>query len=180
LGTDRGPDLTTSSEDVVYCARHPKVETALRCGRCDTPICPKCLVQSPVGARCPTCANVRRIPTVDVKPLFLMRGLAGAIFGGAVIGAFWGFITGGQGAGVFGFFIIFLAMGLGWAVSEAVSLATNRKRAQALQACGVLGVVIAYLAHNAVGGGALLPQGDIFGYITTLIAAFFAASRLAP
>lgn len=41
---------------VTYCARHPQVETMLRCGRCDTPICPRCMVHSGVGIRCPDCA----------------------------------------------------------------------------------------------------------------------------
>ena len=31
---------------VVACATHPNVQTALRCGRCDTPICPKCLAMA--------------------------------------------------------------------------------------------------------------------------------------
>ena len=39
------------------CARHPSVETTLRCGRCETPICPRCLVHTPVGARCPDCGQ---------------------------------------------------------------------------------------------------------------------------
>ncbi|MDA0256830.1 MAG: rhomboid family intramembrane serine protease, partial [Chloroflexi bacterium] len=35
------------------CERHPETETELRCQRCDTPICPRCMVQTPVGFRCP-------------------------------------------------------------------------------------------------------------------------------
>lgn len=38
------------------CARHPSVETELSCSRCGTPLCPRCLVQTEVGQRCPTCA----------------------------------------------------------------------------------------------------------------------------
>ena len=38
------------------CQRHPSVETALSCGRCETPICPHCLVHSDVGIRCRKCA----------------------------------------------------------------------------------------------------------------------------
>lgn len=41
---------------VMYCARHPTTETMLRCGRCDTPICPRCMIHSGVGIRCPDCA----------------------------------------------------------------------------------------------------------------------------
>lgn len=47
--------------NVTYCARHPQVETLLRCGRCEAPICPRCMVHSGVGIRCPDCAaNPRR------------------------------------------------------------------------------------------------------------------------
>src|SRR5262245_41825997 len=51
-----------SGAAVVQCARHPEVETALRCSRCDTPICPRCLIQTPVGARCRDCARLARSP----------------------------------------------------------------------------------------------------------------------
>ncbi len=165
------------TEAVIHCARHPDVETGLLCGRCGTPICPRCLVQTPVGARCPTCANVRRIPTVDVKPVFLARGIGAAVLGGVIAGGAWGYIS-GTGGGFAGFLIIFIAMGLGWAVSEAISLATNRKRGVSLQACAVLGVVVALFAHNLIAYGILLPQGDPWSYIAAGFAAVFASSRL--
>src|SRR5919206_3470939 len=62
-----------------FCASHPRVETYLRCGRCDRPICPQCLVQTPVGARCRDCARIRRLPTYDVPPRFLLRGAAAGL-----------------------------------------------------------------------------------------------------
>jgi hypothetical protein len=124
------PLLNSTDTDVVYCARHPHVETVLRCNRCDTPICPRCLVQTPVGAKCPTCANVSRLPTVDVKPVVFLQGLGAAVLSGAAVGAIWGYLSKGNG-GVVGFILIFVAMGMGWAVSEAISAATNRRRATA-------------------------------------------------
>ena len=42
------------------CARHSDVETSLACGRCETAVCPRCLVHTDVGIRCRTCAPVRR------------------------------------------------------------------------------------------------------------------------
>jgi hypothetical protein len=47
----------------MQCARHPKVETALSCGRCETPVCPKCLVHAEVGIRCLKCSPRRRLIT---------------------------------------------------------------------------------------------------------------------
>lgn len=174
MGAD--PSAPLDADDIVYCARHPQVETALRCGRCNTPICPRCLVQTPVGARCRDCANVRRIPTIDVSPLFVARGLGAALLSGMAVGAAWGWASGGRS--FIGFFIIFIAIGIGWAIGESVGLATNRKRSPVLQACAVVGVIVAYFVHNLVGGAGLLPQGDLWGYIATGLAAVYAASRL--
>ena len=174
MGADRSIGLEQSS-DAVYCARHPEVETYLRCGRCNTPICPRCLVQTPVGARCRNCANIRRIPTVDVSPAFLARGLAAGIAAGAAVGVFWGYAI-GRGFGLF--FLLFIALGIGYAISEAISLATNRKRGRALQACAVIGALVAYVASNLVVGDPAFPQRDTFGYLVALGAAIFGASRL--
>jgi hypothetical protein len=165
----------TPAADVTYCARHPEVETYLRCGRCNTPICPRCLVQTPVGARCPTCANVRRVPTVDVTTPFLLRGLGAALVAGVALGAAWGYITTGR----FGLFLIILiGIGLGWAMTEAIGLATNRKRSTALAACAVAGIVVAFLVRNVGADIGLLPRDDLWGYVAAIIAAFYASSRL--
>ena len=173
MGADAGAPL--EQEDVTYCARHPQTETVLRCGRCDTPICPRCLVQTPVGARCRDCANVRRLPTLDVSPVYLARGAGAALGAGIGVGVVWGFTLGGIGLG---FLSIFVGMGIGWAIGEAVSLATNRKRSTTLAACAIAGVILAYLVRNVVIDVALLPRGDLWGYLAAGIASVYAASRL--
>lgn len=45
------------SQDAVPCPRHPKEMTVLRCGRCDTVVCHRCVVIGPAGPRCPDCAK---------------------------------------------------------------------------------------------------------------------------
>ena len=163
-------------DEVIFCTRHPKVETVLRCGRCETPICPRCLVQTPVGARCRECANVRTLPTFDVSPTVFARGLAGALVGGVFTGAVWGFTLGDRL--FFGFLVTaLLAFVIGWAVSESVSVATNRRRGVTLQVCAALGCVVAYFVHNVVAGGPPIMQGDAWGFIATGGAAFIAYYR---
>lgn len=180
MGTDRSAEVEgTPPEDAVYCARHPDVETYLRCGKCGTPICPRCLVQTPVGARCRDCANIARLPTMNVTPAFFARGMGAAIVAGALVGVVWAILTGGLGVGLI--FSMAIGLGVGWAVSEAISKATNYKRGLGLQICGVLGVALAYLVQeNLTPGtlnfsGPLLRQGDL---IAAIIGAAFAASRL--
>jgi membrane associated rhomboid family serine protease len=44
---------------VATCYRHPDRETAVACSMCARPICPDCMTSTPVGMRCPECANER-------------------------------------------------------------------------------------------------------------------------
>ena len=177
MGTDSGARV--EEEGVTYCARHPQVETVLRCGRCDTPICPRCLVQTPVGARCRDCANVRRLPTIDVTPVYFARGMTAALISGLAVGAFLALFIGGFG--FLGWFSILIGLGVGWAISESVSLATNRKRGLGLQVCAVLGVLLAFLVLEFLDSGPRVGPGAGVGayqLISAGIGAFFAASRL--
>jgi len=41
------------------CYRHPNRETGVSCSNCGRPICPDCMTPTPVGMRCPECAQQR-------------------------------------------------------------------------------------------------------------------------
>jgi membrane associated rhomboid family serine protease len=41
------------------CYRHPNRETGVACSNCGRPICPDCMTPTPVGMRCPECAQQR-------------------------------------------------------------------------------------------------------------------------
>jgi len=167
----------------MQCATHPSVETELACGKCGKPICPRCLVYTPVGTRCRTCANVRRLPQYNISTVYLLRGAGAALGVAAVVGGLWGLLLSWQaGLSFFGFFA---GLGLGYAVGEAVSLATNRKVAPPLQAIAVAGVVLAYVVRCAVLAARLKGVGiidiatdDLFGYLVVAVGCFVAAGRL--
>ena len=50
------------------CYRHHDRETAVHCQNCGRPICPECMVSTPVGVRCPECGGRARMR----RPGFLM------------------------------------------------------------------------------------------------------------
>ena len=158
----------------MQCVRHPKVETELRCGRCETSICPRCAVFTDVGARCPACAPARKLPQFEVRSVYVLRGGAAALAAGAGLGAVWGALLPG-GIGLFG---LLLAAFIGYLIAEAVSAATNRKSGTALQVVAAAGAVVAYLARNLVIGDDILPADDLFGYIAVIIAGAVAIRRL--
>jgi hypothetical protein len=159
----------------MQCATHPSVETELSCSRCGKPICPRCLVITPVGARCRQCARLRRLPTYELGTLFVLRGLSATVAAGAATGALWAFLFPYR---VGAFIGLFLGLGLGYVVGEAVSWATNRKRGPAPQGIAVVGVLLAYVVRNLVEKGAVFQSNDILGYVVVGMAIFIAIGRL--
>jgi hypothetical protein len=163
----------------MQCATHPNVETELSCGKCEKPICPRCLVHTPVGARCRECAQVRRIPTYNMSSTTFARAAGGALAGGIAIGTAWWFFN----AITYVFFGVIAGLAIGYAVGELVSLATNRKAGPPLQAIAVGGAILAYVVRT----GLLLGVGnwgtrdlraDLGGLIVVTLAGFIAAGRL--
>ncbi|TAK57175.1 MAG: hypothetical protein EPO22_12655 [Dehalococcoidia bacterium] len=163
----------------MQCATHPDVETELTCSRCGKAICPRCLVHTPVGARCSTCANVRRIPTYKMSSDVLLRGAGAAIGAGVVIGIVWALFN-----PITAFFYGILAgLAFGYAIGELVSIGTNRRAGPPLQAAAVGGVVLAYVVRTALllaigGWGFGDLRVDLVGLIVVTLASFIAAGRL--
>ncbi len=120
------------------CATHPDVDTNLRCGKCDKPICPRCMVQTPVGARCRECARLYKLPTYRMSPQYYLRAIGTGIGMAAATGAAWGFVNRY-------FPIVFLnwviGAGVGYAIAEVISRAVNKKR----------GIPLAVIAGTATG-----------------------------
>ena len=147
----------------VFCARHPETETNVRCGRCDDPVCPRCMVHGPVGVRCETCGRPTRLPTFEVSGSYLARAIGAGIGLGIFVGALAGII--GLLVGGFGFlFDIVLFVGTGYVIGEGISRAVNQKRGRNLKivAAGSMllaSVVIAVFSAAPLSGGYLIGTG---------------------
>lgn len=100
------------------CARHPKVETALTCTRCATPICPDCMVAGAVGMLCRACADLGGSPLFKIRPerfaLALVAGLAAGTIAGLILQQL-------------GFWVFFIAPMVGGFLGEVVLRCTGRK-----------------------------------------------------
>ena len=128
------------------CATHPDVETNLRCGKCDKPICPKCLVQTPVGARCRDCARLRRIPTYNITPLQYTKAVAVALVLSIVTGIVWSRLRSWLS---FLYLDFLLALVIGYTIGELVSLSINKRRGTKLQVLAGLAVVLSYITSRS-------------------------------
>ncbi|MGI8926703.1 MAG: hypothetical protein ACR2HN_08690 [Tepidiformaceae bacterium] len=131
----------TAVTGVVHCPRDPSVETGLRCSRCETPIFPRCLVQTPVGARCRDCARIMKSPIYTLTAGGYARAAGAAIVGGVVMGLIWGAVLLPFQFGLFG---IFLGAGLGYVFTRALDFATGRKRGPGVVAFAIGGICLAW------------------------------------
>jgi len=145
-----------STGNMLRCARHPNTETVLRCGRCNTPICPRCLVGTPVGARCPTCAGVKRF-SINLKPRELARAIGyglGISAAGTILLALIPLL------GLLGPLIEYMV--IGFVVGEGVSRGANRKRVPELAplavACLFVGLGLGVVVLLVSGGEPLGPE----------------------
>jgi hypothetical protein len=104
----------------MQCVRHPKVETFVRCGRCDQPICPDCMVSAPVGVKCRDCARQNLDQIMKGSPKQYTVGTLAAIGGALVLG--W-----------MPHALIWLGIIYGYAVGEATLRGGGRKRGLLMQ-----------------------------------------------
>lgn len=158
------------------CAAHPDVETNLRCGKCDKPICPKCMVQTPVGARCPDCAGLYKLPTYRVSTQYYLRA-AGTGLGMAIVcGIVWGII---ELIIPFFSFNLLLAPATGYAIGEVISLSVNRKRGMGLAIIAGIAVAVSYSVTLFFPGG--FPSGPfniLYHLVAIALGIFVAVTRL--
>jgi hypothetical protein len=127
---------------LLYCYRHPDVQTGLRCNRCNKPICPKCARRTPVGFRCPDCIREQEEKFYSGGNLDYGIAVVIALPLSLIAAGLFTFILGG-----FGFFIIlislFVAPAVAGFIAEAVRWGVGRRRsrylAHVVAACLILG-----------------------------------------
>jgi thiol:disulfide interchange protein len=116
----------------MQCARHPQRETFVRCGRCEQPICPDCMVSAPVGVRCRDCSR----QNLDA----IMKGSPKQYALGALCGFGSGFAL-----GLMPHTLPWLGMIYGYLVGEATLRGGGRKRGLGMQIIAGLAAAAGFL-----------------------------------
>lgn len=148
------------------CVNHPRAQTRVRCASCNSPICVKCMRESAVGMKCPSCAS-RPLRTRLGKPRHYLLAVAGGFGASAAV----------TGAMLFIPFIgIFGGLLTGLAAGEVVRRASGRSGLRIFQVIAVatalagLAAVTSVLVHPSV----LLSPGWL---LTAGLASLFAWLR---
>ena len=132
-----------SETTATYCANHPKVETTLRCNRCEKLICAKCAVKMPTGYRCRECVKsaLKVFDTAewyDYPFGFLAAMFLSLVASGLI--SLLGFIS------YFGWIILIAAAPTaGVIIAEGVRIAIRKHRSGALYTTIFVGLVLGAL-----------------------------------
>jgi hypothetical protein len=156
---------------IVQCPQDPGVETALRCSRCEKPICPRCLVQTPVGARCRECARIVRSPVYTLNEMQTLRAALASVIGGLVMGTVWLLVL---RPFTIGFLSIFVGAGLGYVFTRLLDLATGRKRGPLVVTFALVGIGIAWAMQVVFLGFSIA----LYGLVAVGVAAYYAYQSL--
>lgn len=158
------------------CSFHPDVETGLSCGRCGNYICPRCMVQTPVGARCRDCARMSRPPTYDARSTHYVRAILAGLTTGVAAALVWWAVS----MVISGLIIsAILAIATGYVVGEVVSIASNRKRTPILSIVAGISVLTAVLGSGFLTSSSYPPL-IVLHLLIAGIAVYMAMRRVRP
>ena len=121
------------------CANHPQVETVVSCGRCDKPLCPRCMIYTPVGVRCRDCAQLRRLPQYTLTPRVYARVLPTA----AALALICGFLL-----SLVPRLSLLAGVVVGVVVGEVLRRVSGYKQGRVLQVIAGATVVVGILSSN--------------------------------
>jgi len=132
----------------VPCANHPSRLTLVSCSSCGKPICPDCMVYSPVGIKCAQCARLPRSALVTLRPERAARAVAASALVGTGIGFAYYLLLSTVG---FFFFAFFVAAGIGYVVGEAVVRAGGYYHGKSTALIAVAGTIWAFVFPPLLG-----------------------------
>jgi hypothetical protein len=124
--------MTEDTTREVYCSRHPQEKTVIRCASCGDPICPKCMVATPVGMKCPECGRNTNSSLSEVP--------ASNLIGAALISLAAGYIAAIIGS--MGFLIMLFSLPFGYFVGRTVLRVAGMKHGRKLEAATGSGIVL--------------------------------------
>ena len=146
------------------CANHPNRETYVRCSDCGKPICPDCMVYSPVGIKCQECARLPRSARLTFGPDRWARSIAAVVIGGAAVGYLYYFVLSMVGY----FYLAFIVGGaIGYLMGVLVLRSTRYFRGREAAAVAVGGTIWAFVfppVFSAIARFGLSLDVVVFGF----------------
>ena len=136
------------SSIVLYCDKHPLVETNLGCSKCGNLICPDCLVYTPVGARCLDCALIPEITIFNQSSRISIKYIVSGTLFSLFLGLIWAMIF--VPVLSIPFVPLILPIGIAYLISELLLKLSNHRPVKYLDRLSCICVIISYLTTFSI------------------------------
>ncbi len=146
------------------CSFHKGVQTSVTCIECGRYICPKDMIDTPVGYKCHECGRTRRPTLGGVKPRQLALGAAAGLGAAAVGGLVLAFVP---------WFGLFTAIIYGAAVGEATRRGSSGHRTWEFAAIAALAAFLGTFVSLLLGD---FRWNYLAGILGPIAAVFFVTS----
>ena len=164
------------------CSFCKKSTTNLQCSKtgCENYICPSCLEQTPVGARCPKCAKMKKNPLYDPSKKELVistfAGISVSIFLGVILSLFTNLL--GKILPL-RFIILIIPVIIGYLIGITIERTSKFKKSNSLQIIAGFSVLIGFVVYNNTLIN-YLQINSISSIVGLLLGLYIAISKVRP
>jgi hypothetical protein len=136
------------------CSFCNKTSTDLQCSKtgCENYICPSCLEQTPVGARCPDCAQMKKNPLYDPSNKELVVSAFAGILVSMLSGIVFSLIINIVGKIILpGFILLIIPLGaIGYLTGITIERTSKFKKSTSLQIIAGISVLMGSIIYSNV------------------------------
>jgi len=154
-----------------YCNICNKIETELRCQKCNKLICYECFTETPVGYRCNECVSFNIPPMYKVPIHLIISSLIIGIISGIIIGYIITILI--PLSSMFSLFTLaaatFIAILSSSIIFSILNFTTNGKRGKKIQIISITTMFIISFSRIYFGGEISLITSDLNGAVILLI-----------
>ena len=154
-----------------YCNICNKIETELRCQKCNRLICYKCIIETPVGYRCNKCVSYNIPPMYKIPIYLIVFSLIIGILTGVVLGYIVAIFI--PVSTIFSLFTLaaatFIAILVSSIIFSILNFTTKGKRGKKIQIISIISMTIVAITRIYIYGEMSLITSDLNGAVFLLI-----------
>jgi hypothetical protein len=156
------------------------ISSQLLCGRCEKKICPDCLIHTPGGTRCRTCAEMRKSPVYELKLSHYFAAIGSNILIAPIIGYAMYLFVPILGISFISMIIAFLlGVAIGTLNATIISKVTRGKKGKSLQLIAVVFILgTVFVRYLLVDFDQRIIETDFISPLASFIACIYAWQRL--
>tara|TARA_Y100001970_G_scaffold293704_1_gene442494 strand:- start:2436 stop:2939 length:504 start_codon:yes stop_codon:yes gene_type:complete len=154
-----------------YCNICNKIETELRCQKCNELICYECITETPVGYRCNACVSFNIPPMYKMPIHLIISSLIIGIMSGIIIGYIISMLM--PVSSIFSLFTLaaatFIAILVSSIIFSILNFTTNGKRGKKIQIVSITSMMTVMITRIYISGEISLVTSDLNGAVLLLI-----------